>query len=344
MKSIVISKNEEGIKLLKFLKNIFKDMPDSLLHKLLRKKYFKINDKKANGSEILKTNDTLFIFFADETFDKFYNNHDKKHNEFATIKSIDEKLYIDNRIVYEDDNIIIYNKPCGLLSQSDKSGDLSVNDILYNYLLNKNEILQDDNNNTISKSLINSNLSNTYDFRPSIMNRLDRNTEGLIIFAKNYLSSRLISEMIRKNLIEKHYKTIVNGIVEKKTCELINLYKKDDKYNKAIIKDYAENYNDNEYSVVKLRYNTVKINDDSSILDVELITGKSHQIRAQLSHIGHPIICDKKYMNNKLYTSNVLKYGIKHQKLICYFLKFGQFNNTDLEYLSNNKFIINTDF
>ena len=186
MKSIVISKNEDGIKLLKYLKNIFKDMPDSLLHKLLRKKYFKINDKKADGDEIL---------------------------------DVDIEDYLGKRIIYEDDNIIIYNKSTNLLSQSDKSGDLSVNDILYSYVTKqKNEFV------------------GNYNFRPSIINRLDRNTEGLIIFAKTYLASRLISDMIKNNSIEKHYKTIVNGIVEKDNDILINLYKKDIKNNKIMIK------------------------------------------------------------------------------------------------------------
>lgn len=328
MKSIVISKNEDGIKLLKYLKNIFKDMPDSLLHKLLRKKYFKINDKKADGDEILKTNDMLSIFFADETFDKFYTGNTKfiQINK-DIIKDVDIEDYLGKRIIYEDDNIIIYNKPTNLLSQSDKSGDLSVNDILYSYVIKqKNEFV------------------GNYNFRPSIINRLDRNTEGLIIFAKTYLASRLISDMIKNNSIEKHYKTIVNGIVEKDNDILINLYKKDIKNNKAIIKEYSGDYDKDEFSVVKLEYKVLSRNSENSTLDIYLITGKSHQIRSQLSYIGHPIICDKKYMDDKLYSDNVKKYGYKHQKLICYYMKFGDFSNDDFKYLVNKEFVLNVDF
>ena len=328
MKSIVISKNEDGIKLLKYLKNIFKDMPDSLLHKLLRKKYFKVNDKKADGDEILKTNDILSIFFADETFDKFYSNNTKlDKNDTIDLNSIDEEFYLGDKIIYEDDNVIIYNKPVNLLSQSDKSGELSVNDILYSY---------------VSKQ--NNELDGNYNFRPSIMNRLDRNTEGIIIFAKTYQASRIISEMIKNNNIEKHYKTIVNGIIEKDSDTLINLYKKDEKNNKAIIKEYRIDYNKDEYSVVKLKYKVLSRNLENTILDIDLITGKSHQIRSQLSYIGHPIICDKKYMDDKLYSDNVKKYGYKYQKLICYYIKFGDFNNDDFKYLTNKEFVLNVDF
>lgn len=327
MKSIVVTKNEDGIKLTKFLKNVFRNMPDSLLHKLLRKKYFKINDKKADGSEILKTNDTIYVYFADETFDKFYTGADKK-TEISNI-NVDTDKYLYDRIVYEDENVIIYNKPIGLLSQSSSRGDISANDILCNYVVKRDK-------DSLS--------SGVYNFRPSIMNRLDRNTEGLIIFAKTYLASRLISEMIRDGNIEKHYKTIVNGVIDVDNDELINLYKKDEEINKAIIKEYKNSFDDGEYLIVKLKYKVLKRFKDSTLLDIDLLTGKSHQIRAQLSYIGHPIICDKKYMDNNLYDENVKKYSLKHQKLICYYIKFGVIENENLDYLSNKVFKIETNF
>lgn len=333
MKSIVISKNEEGLKLIKFLKNIFNEMPNSLLYKLLRKKYFKINNKKADGTEILKNNDKLFIFLSDDTFDKFYVNNDLtlRKNKFSDSEDNDIDKYINNRIIYEDDNIIIYNKPVGLLSQNDSHNDLSVNTILYNYVMCKN---------------IKSNsecLDGTYKFRPSIVNRLDRNTSGIIIFAKTYIASRLLYNMIKDNNIEKHYITIVNGTILEDSGELINLYRKDSKTNKAIIKEFNNEYNNNLYSVVKLKYKVLARTNDSTLLDINLITGKSHQIRAQLSYINHPIICDRKYMDLNTFNENVSKYKINHQKLMCYNVKFGMIEDERMKYLSNREFKLDVD-
>ena len=95
---------------------------------------------------------------------------------------------------------------------------------------------------------------------------------------------------------------------------------------------------------MKLEYKVLSRNSENSTLDIYLITGKSHQIRSQLSYIGHPIICDKKYMDDKLYSDNVKKYGYKHQKLICYYMKFGDFSNDDFKYLANKEFVLNVDF
>ena len=311
MKSIKITKNEEGITLNKYLKKIFKGMPNSLLQKLIRKNYFEINDKKSNGKEILNAYDSVSIYLSDDTFDKFYEK--KEHKPLDN--SIKKDNYIE-RIIYEDDNIIIFNKPVGMLSQGDKSNDESVNTILNKYLRTKNS-----------------------SFKPSVVNRLDRNTEGLIIFAKTYIAAKEISKMIKENDIEKRYKATVNGLILDNNGELVNLFKKDEKNNKAIVKDYNGKVPDG-YSLIRLNYKVIKRYKDATDIDIMLITGKSHQIRAQFSYIGHPLIADKKYMDIALYKRNVEEYGIKSQKLICYKIKFGTFENESLKKLSNNIFKI----
>lgn len=316
MKEIIISKTEEGMRLDKYIHKIFDKMPASTFHKLFRKKYFEINDTKANGQEILYAGDRLTIFLSDDTYNKFAKTISvrdasrSRHNEHAPVK---------DGIVYEDKNIIIYDKEVGLLSQGDKSHDPSVNTILNDYLGSRRD-----------KAL----------FKPSVVNRLDRNTRGLIIFAKTYIAAKEISAMIRDGALDKYYLTYVNGIVKKDQEVLTHLFKKDEKKNIVLIRDYNGKV-PSGYFKVSLEYKVLKRDKDRSLLEVRLITGKSHQIRAELSYIGHPLLGDKKYMENALYRKNVEEYGAKTQSLVCYRLRFGEFDNTELKYLNNKVIRLN---
>lgn len=309
MKNILISKSEEGLTLIKYLRKIF-NAPNALLQKLIRKKYFKINGKTASGDQVLKQNDALSIFLSDDTFEKFHIAKADKKNSHR-----DSNKYVD-RIVYEDDNVIIFNKPVGMLSQGDKSHDESVNSVLNNYIGD-----------------------NASSFKPSVVNRLDRNTEGLIIFAKTYIASKEISSMIKNNKLDKRYMATVNGVMKDDEGELIHLYKKDSKSNKAILRNYNGEVLDG-YSLIKLKYKVIKRNAETTDIDINLITGKSHQIRAQFSYIGFPLVADKKYMDSKLYKSNIIKYDFRTQRLICYKIGFSKFENAELNSLSNRVFKI----
>lgn len=314
MRELIVTKKEEGMVLLKYLQKTFEKMPNSILYKLLRKKYFEIEDKKVKGNEILKVGDKIKVFLSDDTYNKFLKERDtvEYDDRIINVKQIRD------RIIYEDDNIIVYNKEIGLLSQSDNSKNLSVNSILNDYISSKRV---------------------ETGFTPSIVNRLDRNTSGLIIFAKTYLAAKEISFMIKKRLIDKRYLAIVNGVMEKDHDILTQLLKKDENDNKVYIKDYKGKEEDN-YIKVSLEYKAIKKYKDRSILDVKLITGKSHQIRAQLAHIGHPLIGDKKYMPIEMYKENVKKYGAKTQKLLCYKIKFGSFEDERLTYLNDKEIIL----
>ena len=323
MKEIIVKKNEEGLRIDKYLKKILAKMPLATYHKLLRKKYFEINDLSAKGNEILSSGDHIKIFLSDDTYNSFVASRNRRGSPCeleCTGKPNNRtgELYEPHRIIYEDDQIILYNKPVGLLSQGDKSGDESVNTILNNYL------------GTKAKSTA---------FVPSVVNRLDRNTSGIIIFAKNYIAAKEISKMIRDNSIEKHYLTIANGVFKKESDKLISLLKKDEKTNKSIIKEYKGNV-PSGYSKVELIYKVLKQYDAYTLLDIELITGKSHQIRAQLSYVGHPIVCDKKYMDSDLYAQNLSYFKSKTQKLSCYKIRFGIFTEEKLKHLNNRVFKI----
>ena len=310
MKKIIITKYEDGMELHKYLKKLFANMPSSTLYKLLRKKYFEINDKKTNGQEKLRKGDILTIFLSSETYNKFVGK-DEEPIDKITYDNFDKKE-VKSRILYEDKNIILYNKEVGLLSQGDKSGKESVNTIL-------NEYLGTDKDNSV--------------FIPSVVNRLDRNTAGIIIFAKTYIAAKAISKMIKDGKLEKHYLAIVNGNNIKKSDTLINQLKKDENTNKVVVKDYNGKLLKG-YSLVKLRYNLIEQQDDISVIDVELLTGKTHQIRAQFAHIGHPLVGDKKYMSKDLYERNALKYKAEHQQLMCYKIRFGDFDEEELKNIS----------
>lgn len=317
MKELIVKKNEEGLRLDKYLKKILAKMPLATYHKLLRKKYFEINGLSAKGNEILSNGDHIKIFLSDDTYNSFVASRNRSGSPCEP--ECTGELYELHRIIYEDDQIILYNKPVGLLSQGDKSGDESVNTILNNYLGTK-----------VKNSA----------FIPSVVNRLDRNTSGIIIFAKTYIAAREISKMIKDNAIEKHYLALSNGILKKDSDNLINLLKKDEKTNKSIIKEYKGKI-PSGYSKVELVYKVLKRYDDYTLLDIDLITGKSHQIRAQLSYLGHPIVCDKKYMDSDLYAKNLSSFKSKTQKLSCYRIKFASFIDDSLRHLSNKEFKIN---
>ena len=321
MKEIIIKGSDSNIRFDKYLFKLLPNCNKSLIYKLLRKKYFEINNIKAKGDEILRSGDSITIFLSDETYDKFIKNNND--NELMEIDvDINE---IKSRVIYEDENIIIYNKKEGEFSQKHLKESISINEKL-KYYLKYNDF----------------SFSSTYN--PSVINRLDTNTKGLIIFAKTYNAANVLSRLLKTKLIKKYYITYVNGIFDKKNDTLYGKYAKDEINNKAYIQNInieesaiSENVNDD---IVITKYELVKNYKDYSVLDIDLITGKSHQIRAHLSSIGHPLICDKKYMNEKLYLENKKRFKQNHQDLTCYKLVFPNNNDLNALNLSNMEFRI----
>lgn len=302
MKEFIINKTNENQRLDKYLKRILPASSNSFLYKMLRKKNIELNGKRAKGDEILKSGDSIKIFFSDDTFSKMSESVKEDLNIF-----LDAYKNIKNvEIVFEHEDFMIVNKPEGVLTQKDKSSIPSLNEWCIGYLLSKNFINE--------KSL--------KEFKPSVLNRLDRNTKGLVVFGKTLAGSQRLSELIKKRDLQKFYFAKTEG-----GCDLNGLYKaylsKDEKTNKVTIYDDIKNIPANiKYSPISTKINVLKSEKDYSLLEIELITGKSHQIRAHLAHLGYPLLGDKKY-NGK--SDSVFKY----QELIAYKLVFPKFEDSD---------------
>ncbi len=298
MLEIKINQLNENQRLDKYLLKFFNKAPKSFIYKMLRKKNIKLNNQKANGNELIFNKDTIQIYLSDETI-----------NNFKEQKEI-KKTSLDFKIIFEDENIILCYKPINLVSQPDKTNKTnSLNDQLIFYLHKNNQY------------------KNSCDFTPSICNRLDKNTSGIVTFGKNLKSLQSLNNAFKCDLIDKHYLTAVYGNI--KNAGSIELYHKKDK-NKAILsKEYIEGS-----KKIITKYTPLVNKDNKTLLDIKLLTGKTHQIRASLEYIGYPIIGDKKYGDIK--NKNV--FNLSYQFLHCYKIHFKN-QEGYLSYLSNKTFV-----
>ncbi|WP_026509278.1 RluA family pseudouridine synthase [Butyrivibrio sp. LC3010] len=336
MKEIKVDNNSSGKRFDKFLGTYFSECSMGFIFKMLRKKNITLNGKKATGKEILQNGDTISVFFSDETFNKFVNVHIKS-SETTEDKSLTEyekafKKLKSIEIIYEDDDILLINKPAGILSQKAEFKDISVNEWLIGYLLNTGFITPE------SLGV----------FKPSICNRLDRNTSGLLICSKSLPGARKSAEMLRERSVHKYYRTIVSGNVT--SDEHISGYLiKDERKN--TVKLYGDNddfsgIDRNKLSRIETSYKVIgyksfTINGKSQAfteLEVLLHTGKTHQIRAHLSSIGHPLIGDAKYGHQKVNEYFSKNYGLKFQLLHSYRLEFPSIEG-ELSGLSGKSFV-----
>ena len=275
MKELTIDKTTAGQRLNKYLLKYFKNAGSSFIYKMLRKKNIVLNGKKATGSEMLKEEDKIKVFFSDETFAKMRGEAAAKAsaNRLASlpVKPLD--------IVYEDEDILVINKPAGLLSQGAKDGDDSVNSRILAYLWKEKKITEE------SFAL----------FHPSVVNRLDRNTSGLVLAGKTLAGSQMLTEEIRNHSSQKYYHCFVAGRLEEER-----------QLRDYLIKDVAQNrvYVRKDFCVGALQIKTdvtpLQVFEDCTYVRVKLLTGRTHQIRAHLASIGHPVIGDPKYGDKKI--------------------------------------------
>ncbi|MBE5926932.1 MAG: RluA family pseudouridine synthase [Lachnospiraceae bacterium] len=317
MKEYIIGSNEAGQRFDKYLMKLLKEAPSSFIYKMLRKKNIVLNGKKCDGKEKLNINDSVKIFLADDTFDKFAGKQ--------ICVSLTKKE-VDLNVIYEDEDILLINKPAGLLSQKADNNDDSINDRLIQYLINNNSIT--------AESL--------KTFKPSICNRLDRNTSGIIIAGKSLNGLQTMAKLLKDRTIHKYYLCIVKGIIKEKSRIKGYIYK-DEAKNTVMVKDTKVN---DDYLPIETGYYPLSYNNSYTLLCVHLVTGKTHQIRAHLSAIGHPLIGDTKYGDKKVNAYYKDKYKLKYQLLHSYMLVFPEMSDK-LKNLSkkiftadlNNRFI-----
>lgn len=315
MQEIIIKKNESGQRFDKYLCKYFKEATQSFIYKMLRKKNIELNSKKASGSEKLVEGDIIKIFMSDDTIAKFRGKIDintKKDN-------VNTKIIRDN-IIYEDENILIVNKPVGVLSQKAKPTDISINEMFIEYLLEDGKITKEE----------------LETFKPSVCNRLDRNTSGLITFGKTLAGVQELSSGFKLRTFDKYYLAAVWGEV-KNSSKIDGYLHKDSKSNKVTISNTGSDdssYIQTAYEPIKTEYITINNKKQPiTLLKIKLITGKTHQIRAHLASISHGLLGDDKYGNPKLNMELKKMYKINYQMLHSFQLCFK--DEANLEALSN---------
>ena len=298
MKEFQITENEAGQRFDKYLAKLLRNAPKSFFYKMLRKKNITLNGKKAAGNEILKLNDTVRLFLSDETIQKFSGTIQQSPGDPDWILAHAGK---ELSIIYEDESTIFLNKPAGMLSQKAKPDDISMVEHLIAYLLNSGQISKEE----------------LRTFHPSVCNRLDKNTSGIIAAGKSLAGLQELSELFHDRTVHKEYLCIVKGVLREKKHIKGYLYK-DTKQNKVAIYKQKQK----KAQPIETVYEPLEDNGEVTLLKVGLITGRTHQIRAHLASEGHPLAGDTKYGQDAFNRRYREKYQLKHQLLHAFRLSF----------------------
>lgn len=304
MKSITVGKNDAGQRIDRFLTKTFPCLPTSIMYKYIRQKDIKRNGKRCQHSDRLQEGDVLTLYLKDDLLEQAPPTYEFLHAG----KQLD--------IVYEDENILLLNKKVGLLVHPDEH---EFRDTLIfrvqRYLYEKGEYHPDEENS----------------FTPSLVNRIDRNTCGIVIAAKNAVALRILNEKLRKREIEKFYLCLVHGRLDKKEAILSGYLEKNESQNRV----YISNEPHRGARTISTRYIVLEERENLSLLEIELLTGRTHQIRAHLASIGHPLLGDGKYGTNLLNKGS----GFSKQALCSYRLRFAfETPAEELDYLNGKEF------
>lgn len=315
MKKIVIEKNQSEQRLDKFLHKYLPSAGSGFLYKMLRKKNITLNGKRAEGKEILHLGDEVSLYLSDDTISKFKQcdiHMEEQENEYLrayhTLTGIS--------ILYEDEDVIFLSKPQGILSQKAVSKDLSLNEWLLGYLLSEKKFASSDYQN----------------FKPSICNRLDRNTSGIVMCGKSLTGSQGLNGLLKDRKAEKCYYAIVLGALDEE-YRLDGYLTKDNTTNTVYYdKNHGEEY-------IRTDIKPLRAGKYLSLVEAHLITGKTHQIRAHLASIKHPILGDNKYGDKEINKTYRMQYkGLEYQQLHAYKISFPK-NLECLPQLSGRSFV-----
>ena len=297
MRELTITDREARQRLDKYLLRYLKNTGTGFIYRMMRKKNITLNGKKPKGNELLQEGDVIRLFLAEETIRKLQDKASR--TEYPVSENF--------AVIYEDEKILAINKPSGMLSQKAKNEDLSVNEYLLGYLINSGQMSDSD----------------FLRYRPGVCNRLDRNTSGLILAAKTLPAAQQLSALIQSHNLEKYYLTIVSGVL--KTSKEVKAYlQKDEKCNKVRVEQNPFEGGER----IETAYEPLASNGKETLLKVQLITGRTHQIRSHLAYLGYPVIGDAKYGKKEVNSYYRKTYGLRHQLLHAWHLRFPELEGT----------------
>ncbi|MBQ4538931.1 MAG: RluA family pseudouridine synthase [Oscillospiraceae bacterium] len=307
MKEFLINENDAGQRLDRFIKKAAPLLPPSLMQRYIRIKRIKVNGKRAENAYMLALGDTVQLYNNDEFFPP---ESDSKLSFMAARGKLN--------VVYEDENILLADKEPGLVVHEDESGDIdTLIGRIQRYLYEKKEYDPNAENS----------------FAPALCNRIDRNTGGIVIAAKNAASLRVLNELIKERLIDKFYLCVIHGKVSPSAGTYKSFMLKDERQKMVRVFDSPKP----GAKTAITKYKTLKTNDRFSLMEIELLTGRFHQIRAQFAYVGHPLLGDTKYGTAKQNKDT----GFKFQALYSYKLRFSAGEKAEhLAYLNGKEFVV----